>query len=1030
MPEQDNLLEDDIERIAIIGMAVRFPGANNIDEFWQNIRSGIESITNFSDDELRAYGVPEDWLSAPNFVKNGTILNDVDKFDAAFFGYSPREVIFMDPQHRLFIESAWEALENAGYMPENNNNSIGVFAGSGPNEYSSFLSDFNDNTNPAAQMEQLIGNERDFLSTRVSYKLNLKGPSMTVQTACSTSLIAVHLACQSLLSYQCSLSLAGAISINVTRSKGYFYQDGTIVSPDGHCRAFDAKANGTVGGQGVGIVVLKRLSEAIADGDHVYAVIRGSSINNDGGMKIGYTAPSVQGQAEVIAMAQAISDTPPDSIGYIEAHGTGTKLGDPIEIEALTQAFRIGTAKKQFCAIGSVKSNIGHADSAAGIAGLIKTALMLKYKEIPPSINYNEPNPSIDFNNSPFYVSTRLLEWKTDGAPRRAGVSSFGIGGTNAHAILEEAKPAIPSVISGPYRLMMISARSSQALNKACINLAEFIEKKPDINLADAAFTLQVGRRIFDHRRVILCRDSKEVITKLKGSDQNGVLSGNEPKSAPLVAFMFSGQGSQYAGMGSELYKKEGVFREHVDRCLDTLSSTHSIHLRNIIFPAKGIPDEAQKKIIRTDIAQASLFVLEYALAQLWISWGIKPKAMVGHSIGEYVAACLSGVFSLDTALSLVTARGTLMQQAMPGAMLAVSLPEAEVRDLTGDGLSLAAVNAPMSCVVSGDFLLIEAFEKRLEKQKTGFRRLHTSHAFHSAMMDPVLSMFRKEVSRHKFSPPQIPYLSNLTGDWITAEQATNHEYWVEHLRNTVMFSECAKKLLDNENMILLELGPGNTLCSLAMQQSAKAAGSRIFYSVRRHDEKRSDEEFILTVLGRLWLLGINPDWHGFYKDEKRQRVPLPTYPFERERYWPDYKIYKENVDKQKIMPVQMISDLMATNDEKNTISKNKNEEILYPSKIEDKVLAIWQELLQIKNIKPDSNFFELGGNSLIGANLIVMINRIFGIELTVDSIFYSPTVLQMAKLIEETKTGDRKQNNLNVKNTIGDAIKMLGLTD
>ncbi len=1026
MPDNDIMIEDEIERVAVIGMSARFPGADNIDEFWHNIRNGVESVIEFNDDELRAYGIPDAWLTAPNFVKSGTILNDIDKFDAAFFGYSPREATFMDPQQRLFLEVAWEALENSGYTPDSHDNSIGVFAGSGPNEYSAYLSSLFDMTNTASLMEQMIGNEKDFLSTRVSYKLNLKGPSLTVQSACSTSLLAAHLACQSLLGYQCSLALAGGTRVNLNNSKGYFYQDGTIVSPDGHCRAFDAKAHGTVVGQGVGVIVLKRLSEAIADGDHIYAVIRGCAVNNDGGVKVGYTAPSVNGQAEVIAMAHAISDTPADSISYIETHGTGTSLGDPIEIDALTQAFRgAGTSRKQFCAIGSIKPNIGHADSAAGVAGLIKTVLMLENREIPPSINFQEPNPSIDFDNSPFYVSTALSKWETGSWPRRAGVSSFGIGGTNVHVVLEETLTKKASGSSRAYQILMLSAQTAKALDTACKNLGLFIKQNHALNLPDAAFTLQVGRRVFNQRRIIICRDNNDAILKLEGSDHNGVISRDDPKPNLPVTFMFSGQGTQYAGMGADLYKNESAFREYTDKCLEILRTNHSINLREILFPEKDRAEEAQKLITRTATAQLSLFVIEYSLAKLWMSWGINPESMAGHSIGEYVAACLSGVFSLETALAIVVARGRLMQETQPGAMLAVTLPHSDIKRMIGDNLSIAAINAPRSCVVSGDFNEISDLEKRLDEQKIAYRRLHTSHAFHSKMMEPILDSFREEVSSHSLSSPHIPFVSNLTGKWITSEQATDPEYWVKHLRGTVLFSDCIKTLLEAQNRILLEVGPGNTLYSLSIQQAIKSGFKMIFSSLPRYDEKISDQEFIITTLGKLWLSGAEPDWRGYYKDETRNRVPLPAYPFDRKSFWPSKEINKENQKKDAVSVQPFFNtspgpDIPETRGEDKTSTSGKNE-------VELKILSFWEEVLHINGIKTDDNFFELGGNSLIGANIIARINREFGITLTVSSIFLLPTVSQMARDINSKINPGFNTGN---KDELEESLKKLGLSN
>jgi acyl transferase domain-containing protein/acyl carrier protein len=879
--------DDALEAIAVIGMAGRFPGGNNLDQYWRNLLEGIECITQFTDDQLSRRGIPNEWLTNTNYVKAGTVLEDFDKFDAAFFGYSPVEAESIDPQQRIFLETAWEALEYAGYNPENYDGAIGVFAGSNPNHYQDLLPHHNDCRDVAAEMERLIGNEKDFLCTRVSYKLNLRGPSITVQTGCSTSLVAVHTACQNLLNYQCSMALAGGVSINLKQCSGYFFQDGTIVCPDGHCRAFDAKAQGTVLGQGVGIVVLKRLSEAMADGDSIYAVIKATAINNDGTLKAGFTAPSVDGQAEVIAMAQALAGVSADTISYIEAHGTGTALGDPIEIAALTQAFRASTSKNGFCGIGSVKTNIGHADAAAGIAGLIKTILMLRHKKIPPSLHFDQPNPNIDFENSPFYVPTRSSDWRVKGFPRRAGVSSFGIGGTNAHAILEEGPEIGKSGESRPWQLLLLSGHTASGLEELTTKIGDHLNTYPHLNPADLAYTLNTGRKTLNYRRALVCRDAEEAAARLAVNDKRNHWDAYQEPTQRDVVFLFSGQGSQYVNMGLELYQGEVVFREAVDRCCDTLQAHLGSDLREVMYPSAGGSADAQQRLQQTSIAQPALFTIEYALTQLWMSWGVEPESMVGHSIGEYVAGCLAQVFSLDDVLSLVAARGRLMQQLPAGSMLAVSLSEAEVEDVLGDDLCLAAVNAPGFCVVSGESGVIEGLEKRLGKQGVSYTRLHTSHAFHSKMMDPILAEFEEAVRKVQLNAPQIPIMSNTTGSWMQAAEATDPGYWVRHLRQAVRFSDSIQELLGDASRILLEVGPGNTLCTLAKQHIEDPKERVVLSSIRHPKEERSDVEFSLTTLGKLWLAGVEVNWQGFYQDERRQRIPLPTYPFQRQRFWP-----------------------------------------------------------------------------------------------------------------------------------------------
>ncbi|MBC1239443.1 MULTISPECIES: type I polyketide synthase [Nostoc] len=893
---------DVLEGIAIIGMSGRFSGAKNLEEFWHNLRDGVESISIFTDEEIISDGIEPNILSDRNYVKASAILKDIDLFDAGFFSFNPKEAEITDPQHRIFLECALEALENAGYDSIRCDSRIGVYAGASLNNYYSL--DLNRDRLGSAQCYQtVIGNDKDFLTTRVSYKLNLTGPSITVQTACSTSLVATTLACQSLLNYQCDMALAGGVSIHVPQKAGYLYEPGGTLSPDGHCRAFDAKAQGTTIGNGVGIVVLKRLSDALTDGDCIHAVIKGSAINNDGSGKVGYTAPSVNGQAQVIAEAMMLAGVEPETISYIEAHGTGTALGDPIEIVALSQVFRSSTTKKGFCGIGSVKTNIGHLDAAAGIAGLIKTVLALKHKQIPPSLNFEQPNPQIDFANSPFYVNKTLKEWKAGNTPRRAGVSSLGIGGTNAHIILEEApiQGKRQKAKGKSQYLLCISAKTSSALETATENLANHLRLHPDVDLADVAYTLQVGRGEFNHRRVVVCADIEDAASALELRDpqiiftrsvENAVCE-KTPQEYRPIAFMFPGQGAQYVDMGKELYQTEPIFQQQVDLCCELLQPHLGLDLRSVIYPNESESKAAAEKLQQTAITQPALFVIEYALAQLWMSWGISSEAMIGHSIGEYVAATLAGVMSLEDALFLVATRGRLMQQLPSGAMLSVPLPEAEARGLLNENLSLAASNAPALCVISGTDDAIDELQKQLPGIEC--QRLHTSHAFHSPMMESILQPFIKEVSKVKLHPPKIPFISNVTGTWITAEQTTDPNYWAKHLRCCVRFSAGISALLQEPNRIFLEVGPGQTLSTFAKKHSERVGLS----SLRHPKEKHSDVTFLLNALGKLWLCGVNVDWTGFYAHQRHYRVPLPTYPFERQRYWiENYKQRQQNAIK------------------------------------------------------------------------------------------------------------------------------------
>jgi acyl transferase domain-containing protein/acyl carrier protein len=896
---------------AVIGMAGRFPGARNIDEFWENLKHGVESITFFSDKELEAAGVKPELPGNSAYVKAEPILEDIECFDATFFEYPPREAELMDPQLRILHECAWEALEDAGYDPNTYSKLIGFYAGAAANIEWLELSLSSGKTAILGNLASQHLMDRDFLSTRIAHRLNLKGPAITVQTACSTALVAVHLASQGLLSGDCDLALAGGVTVSQLKKQGYLYQEGMIFSPDGHCRAFDANAQGAVFGNGVGLVVLKRLDDAVAEGDHIYAVIKGSAINNDGITKASYTAPGIYGQEEVIRSALQMAEVEPGSISYVETHGTGTPLGDPVEIEGLKQAF--DTNKKGFCALGSVKTNMGHLDIAAGIAGLIKTVLALRHRLIPPSLHFNAPNPKIKFENCPFYVNTEAKEWKNDKYPLRAGVSSFGIGGTNAHLILEQAPEQTSSDPPGrAYQLILLSARTANALEQASKNLKDYLKENPHTNLADAAFTLNTGRKAFEHKKMLVCKDVNEALHILEQEQQQGheeqLIRTHYTKEEKRAIFMFPGQGSQYVDMARGVYETEPIFRQEMDRCFEILKPLMGYDLKEIIYPVIS-PQSTQStqsenfnnktsapsassavEINQTEIAQPLIFASEYALAKLLMAWGITPYAMMGHSIGEYTAACLAGVFSLEDALFIVAWRGKLMQQMPPGSMLSVALPEPELKQLLSNEaegkLDLAAVNGPSQCVVSGTHEDIDAFARQLGEKNIQTRKLHTSHAYHSKMMEPILPGFREKVSQIKVNAPQIPFISNLTGKWCTFQDVTDSNYWVRHLRSTVRFADGLKELLKDKNVIFIEVGPGSTIATFTRQHPDKSPNHMLINLVRHPNEDVPDEYYLLSKLGQTWLYGKSIDWQQFYSREKRHRLHLPTYPFQHQRYW------------------------------------------------------------------------------------------------------------------------------------------------
>ena len=874
------------DEVAIIGMCGRFPGATDIDEFWENLRDGVESIVTFSPQELAEAGVDPSVLADLTFVPAGSVLEDIDLFDAAFFGFSPREAESLDPQQRIFLEVAWHALENAGYNPETYPGLIGVYAGCAMSSYMDRLQ-----SNPAfmallGYLQVYIGNEKDYLATRVSYKLNLRGPSFNVQTACSTSLLAVAVAADALVSHQCDMALAGGICIRVPSKAGYYYEPGGIYSPDGHTRVFDERAQGVVFGNGAGVVVLKRLKDALADGDAIDAVLKGWAVNNDGAVKQSFTAPGLSGQADVIMRAHQRARVNPESISYIEAHGTGTPLGDPVEIAALTQAFRTRTKKKRFCAVGSVKTNVGHLDPAAGVASLIKTVQALRHKQIPPSLNCENPNPAIDFAKSPFYVNTRLTEWKCGKWPRRAGVSAFGIGGTNVHIVIEEAPALAKRESSRTYQLLTLSARSASGLETAASNIIDYLDRNPDVDCADMAYTLQTGRKAFHHRLAVICQDPADLMKSLTSIDPSKVLMSSETPRARPIAFMFSGQGSQYPTMAQGLYQSEPVFRANLDYCSELLKPLIGEDLRHLLY-ATGIPDDsAAQRLNQTRITQPALFAVEYSLAQLWMSWDIHPQAMIGHSIGEYLAACLSGVFSLEDGLTLVAERGRLMQELPGGSMVAIAMAEADIAALLDDELGVAVINEFTSCVVSGATPAVEKLEARLSDLGLAHRRLRTSHAFHSRMMDPILVPFASMVARIPLRPPSIPWISNLTGDWIKPSEATDPHYWTRQLRQPVRFADGLKLLLKDPDQILIEVGPSDSLVTFAQRHPDRLAKQMCLPSLRHPLKLQADSAFLLKSLAQLWLSGANVNWQSVHSREKRLRIHLPEYPFERQRYW------------------------------------------------------------------------------------------------------------------------------------------------
>jgi acyl transferase domain-containing protein len=882
------------EGIAIVGMAGRFPGAGDVDQFWRNLVNGVDSVSRFTDAELEYSVATEEAIAqSQEFIGARGILDGVDLFDAEFFGMYPKEAEIIDPQHRLFLECAWEALESAGHAPESYSGLIGVYAGLAMNTYllhnlcvdRAFAANFSANYQVGGY-QTMLGNDKDFLPTRVSYKLNLRGPSMTIQSACSTSLVAICQACTSLLTYQCDMALAGGVSITFPQKRNYSYQEGGLASADGTCRTFDADACGTVFGHGVAVVLLKRMEDALADDDAILGVIKGFAVNNDGSDKIGYAAPSVNAQAEVVAMAQAAAMIHPETISYVEAHGTATPLGDPIEVAALTEAFRRGGASRdQYCAIGTAKTNIGHLDVASGATGLIKTVLQLQHEFIPPLLHFKKANPQIEFLNSPFFPVSAPMEWKRGEAPRRAGVSALGIGGTNAHVVVEEA----PVCSSGPSRktqLLLLSAKTPTALNAMSNRLADFLVSAPETSLADVSFTLHRGRQRFRYRQALFAENTAEAAERLRTADLKAAFTGQAPVHPPSVVFLFPGQGAQCVNMGRELYDTESVFRETVDRCAEVLQGHLQLDIRSVLYPEEGAKAEAEQQIHETRVTQPAIFTVEYALARLWISWGIKPSLLIGHSVGEYVASVLAEVFSLEDALRVLAGRAKLMQGLPSGSMLSVRRKAADLEALLPEDVAVAAINSPFLTTLSGPTPTLRDLQGKFEASEVVCRLLPTSHAFHSSMMDPIGESFRELAGSIGQQKPTIPWISSFTGEWMNEREAPDGSYWAGQLRHTVRFGDAVETAIKGGATTFLEVGPGQALTQLVRQQPSNSNALTAIASLGPYNGDVTDLESLLSSLGRLWLLGIEPDWSGFYSSEKRRRVTLPTYPFERKSYW------------------------------------------------------------------------------------------------------------------------------------------------
>ena len=979
--------------IAVVGMAGRFPGAASVSEFWRNLRGGVESILDLSEDDLIDAGVGESALANRSYVRRAALLPGIEEFDADFFGFTPQAARMLDPQHRLFLQAAWHALEDAGFDPADADKTVGVFGTSSTSGY--LLYNVMSHYDPSMVIGQgasfdmvnlSLSNDKDHLATRVAHQLNLRGPALAVQTACSSSLVAVHLACQSILNGECEMALAGGASIRVPHRVGYWYEAGSMVSPTGRCRPFDIRSDGTVFGSGVGVVVLKLLQDALDDGDRIHAVIRGSALNNDGATKMNYAAPNATGQAEVIAEAHGVAEVDASTVSYVETHGTGTPLGDPIEIEGLRQAFAISDQDRPGpCYLGSVKSNIGHLETAAGMAGLIKTILCLEHRAIPATLHFTSPNPELHIDRGPFVVRGEDGPWEWNGV-LRAGVSSFGVGGTNAHIVLEEAPIVVTSEATPGPQVLLLSARTAEALDGARSALAAELSDADEVSMPDAAYTL-TRRRQEPIRMAAVVNDQEHAVSVLSTAEHDNVFIGEAPAlpsgvdGENRVVFVFPGQGAQHIGMARGLHECEEVFREHFDACAAAFGAEMGFDLRAEVFDGTG------RNLERTDRAQPALFAVEYALAKLAESYGVRPAALAGHSIGEWVAGTLAGVFDLPTAVKAVSMRARLMHASARGVMVAVALgPGAIAEHLTPD-VDLAAINDPGSCVVAGSEEAIRDFQARLAESGIVARRVRTAHAFHSRLMNPVIPEFTAYLSRLDLREPQIPLLSNVTGTQMTPGEATDPSTWARQIRETVRFSDELDVLLTDPARVFVEVGPGGSLTASAMRHPDWSAGHRAVRLMRHQAQNRSDQDTFLLALGQLWAAGVEVDWTPRIGAQPTL-VSLPGYPFKRQRHWIEYN------------PANRV----AAGASGPTAGPPSAEGAATPgvsstSQMEATLQRIWSQCLGIAGIDRNTNFFELGGDSLVAISVAMTASK-EGLDLTPQDLYEHQTPASLARAV------------------------------
>ncbi|HEU4728934.1 MAG TPA: beta-ketoacyl synthase N-terminal-like domain-containing protein [Kofleriaceae bacterium] len=971
--------------VAVVGLAGRFPGAGSVDRLWHNLLARVDGVRRFSREELEAAGELTALLDDPDYVPVKGVLDGIEQFDARFFDYSAREAQLMDPQHRLFLEAAWHALERAGFDPARGGKAAGVFASAGMSTYLLELAGDPALRRQVGLFDLFLHNAPDYLATRVSYKAGLTGPSFTVQTGCSSSLVAIHLACQSLLDGECDLALAGGATVRAPQLRGYVYDAGGALSRDGTCRPFDADATGTVPGEAVAVVALKRIEDALRDRDRVHAVIVGSAVNNDGSRKVGYTAPSVEGQCNAIAEALEVARVSARTIGYVEAHGTATRLGDPLEVAALSKAFGAHGPDRQYCALGSIKSNIGHTDAAAGAAGFVKAVLAIEHGAIPATLHYRTPNPQIDLADSPFFVNRETAPWPSE-RPRRAGVSAFGIGGTNAHVILEQAPaPAPRATVQVPRdpQVIVVSARTPAALDRMtaelCVQLdAPAADAAP---LVDVAFTSQLRRRAFEHRRAIVAATAGAACRAIRAADPAAIKTGQHTPRA--IAFLFPGGGTQYPNMGRELYESEPVFRGEIDRCCEIVRPHIGIDLRTLLYPEPADLEAAADRLRQVTYGVPAIWMTDYALARLLIAWGLEPLCMLGHSLGEYVAACVSGVMSVADSLTLATHRALLCErsaQGRRGASLSVSLGERELRPLLPPGVEIGVVNAPASCVAAGPAPAIGQLEQRLTAEDVPFRRLNITAAVHSSAMDPLMEDVRRLASGMTLARPRIPYYSNPHGRLIASDDLTP-DYWAQHLRRTVRFSDCVADLVTRPGqppLALLEVGPGTSLVAAVVEQVTPERNVVLLPTMRHARDPRGDREVLAQCVAGAWVHGVDIDWRAVHGEGARPVAPFPVYSFEPSRHWIEPTAARAPANTWSGAPAEVA---VTSGDEAVASAPAASRPVQLPPDLRDDALAIaaaevWRDHLGVTALEADSSFFALGGTSLAAVRLLAALQR------------------------------------------------------